>query len=163
MVVGLEEKSITVAHEQTLEFGKMVTFSDEQHVREIVFGRNPMSRYEDAPEHKAVDITPDIFPVKLLGSGRDTSRQQFGIARDGNGPFILTNYSHFPLQIENEPRGKFDLNPNMKTVLANNTLEMQRVKIGWRKHYQVSAQGVGTGSGDKNWSVDFKWNLVGLK
>ena len=164
MVVGLEEKlADTAVRAQELAVGEMVTFKSGQGIREIVFGRNPTSKYEDAPEHKAFDVTQGIFPVKLLGAQVDTSRQQFGIARDGKGPFILTNYSQMPLHIENGRGEKFDLNPNMQMPLAQNTQEMQRVKIGWRKHYEVSVQGIGTNSGDKNWSVDFKWGLVNLR
>lgn len=164
MAVGTEEQfTDTAVRAKELAVGEMVTFKSGAGVREIIFGRNPMSKYEDGSEHKAVDITPDILPAKLLGATVNTSRQQFGIGRVGNGPFILTNYSRMPLQVENGLGKRFELNPDMQTPLAQKTQEMQRIKIGWRKHYEISVEGVGTDSGDKNWSVNFKWEIKGLK
>jgi hypothetical protein len=160
MAIGTEEQlADTAVRARELAVGEMVTFKSGQGIREIIFGRDPEVEYEGRP----VNIGPGILPVKLDGAALNTSRQQFGIGRDGNGPFILTNYSKTTLQVENGHGERFALAPNISTTLAKNTQEMQRAKIGWQRYYEVSVQGIGTDSGDKDWNVDFKWSLVGLK
>ena len=143
--------------EVSLQVRGMVNFKSGTGAREIVFGRHPTARYGEG-EKPPIEISPGILPVKLLGTtSADTSRQQFGIERRGDGPFILKNYSKDALTLEGIEGGTRVLQKGMTTRISTDPLGMRRVKIGWRGGCEISVQSVGSSSGDKKWSIGFMW------
>jgi hypothetical protein len=148
--------------EQLLQIGGMVNFSNEMGANQIVFGRSPTARYGEG-ERPPVEIGQGILPVKLLGTiSSDTSRQQFGIERRGNGPFMLINYSKQALNLDGVSDGKRELAPGMTTKISPDAQGMQRVKIGWKGGCEVSVQSVGVGSNDERWQIGFVWKKPDL-
>jgi hypothetical protein len=153
---GIEFSTKTFA-EHSLASGEMVNLDSRAGAYIIVFGRNPVARYEEG-EKPPVEINQGVLPVKLLGTTpKDTSRQQFGIERRGNGPFMLINYSKQPLSLNGVLEGSRDLAPGMKTVISPDAQGMQRVKIGWKGGCEVSVQAMGASSNDKTWQIGFLW------
>lgn len=143
--------------EVSLQAREMVYFKSESGAQEIVFGRHPAARYGEE-EKPPVEIGPGILPVKLEGTTRnDTSRQQFGIERQEDGPFILKNYSNDILRLEGIGGGSHNLQKGMATRISVDPLGMQRVKISWRGGCEVSVQSAGAGSDDRKWSIGFMW------
>jgi hypothetical protein len=135
----------------------MVTFDSRDGANLIVFGRHPNTQYL-AGELPPVKIGKGVLPVKLLGTtNADTSRQQFGIERVGNGPFLLTNYSNQALSVEDFSGDKRTLAPGMQTQISPDAQRMQRVKIGWKGGSEISVQSTHAGSNDEAWQVGFMW------
>lgn len=143
--------------EQVVASGGRVTFDSKSGADLIIFGRHPSANYGEG-EKPPVKIGPGILPVRLIGTtSKDTSRQQFGIERRGNGPFLLSNYSSQNLHLDGVDGGRRDLAPNMQTVISRNTQEMQNVRIGWKDGSEISVQSVGSGGREEEWNVDFVW------
>jgi hypothetical protein len=143
--------------ERSLASGGMVEFDSRSGAYLVVFGRSPMTSYGEG-ERPPVEIDRGILPIKLLGTtARDTSRQQFGIERRGNGPFLLINYSKQPLDLDGVSEGKRELAPGMATEISQDAQGMQRVKIGWMGGCEVSVQAMGASSNDKEWHIGFLW------
>jgi hypothetical protein len=154
MADSITEAGLNVITEQRLNPGEMTTWLSGKQT-EILFGRNPLSRYED--ETPPVKVDQDILSVKLVGSTNiDTSRQQFGIARKERSPFLLTNYSSQNLTVESGKR-RHILAPSMQMNVADRAQHMQGLRVSWKGGCEISVQSMGASSGDETWQVGFVW------
>jgi len=152
-----EQQDLKVFAEASLNPGEMIDFESGDGAREIVFGRRPTANYAEG-EKPPIEIGLGIMPVRLVqATNKDTSRQQFGIERRGNGPFVAKNYSKDRLRLEGVEGGNRDLQKGMATRISADPLGMQRVRISWQGGCEVSVQSVRAGSDDKKWSVGFMW------